>query len=79
MNQTSISIIKLAFHNRSDFMTATKGKSASTVAHAIAKLRVTPGVDWVGCSRGQMAESFASDDHGLDKLDLNDLKTAINL
>lgn len=42
------------------FMAAVKGLTASSVAQAL-NLQ-TPGINWMGCSKGHMADAFAAND-----------------
>lgn len=46
---------------RKAFMTAVKGPSPWWVATALSRL--TPGINWGGCSKGHMAECWACKTH----------------
>lgn len=59
------------------FKAATKGLHPWTVAKAMNAL--TPGVDWRRCSKGRMADAFATGEHRLDRHDDAALCKALKL
>ena len=63
---------------REQFMAAVKDLTAWEVAKAMNTL--TPGVNWKGCSKGHMAESWVRNDahyRGIERVDPTRLKEII--